>query len=89
MADQKAPQMQATLGLTGLTANAMALIAPGAFLWLTFYIQATTGVAGQPSTAPAMWLGIFISLFALPGHGCRLRRDLKALSRHRVQLLLR
>jgi amino acid transporter len=62
MADQSAPQMQATLGLTGLTANAMALIAPGAFLWLTFYIQATTGVANQPSTAPAMWLGIFVSL---------------------------
>ena len=40
MADQKAPQMQATLGLTGLTSNAMALIAPGAFLWLTFFIQA-------------------------------------------------
>ncbi len=48
MADQKAPQMQATLGLTGLTSNAMALIAPGAFLWLTFAIQANTGVAGQP-----------------------------------------
>ncbi|MGA3100882.1 MAG: APC family permease [Terracidiphilus sp.] len=62
MADQKAPQMQATLGLTGLTSNAMALIAPGAFLWLTFYIQATTGVAGQPSTAPAMWIGIFAAL---------------------------
>ncbi|MGC1424536.1 MAG: APC family permease [Terracidiphilus sp.] len=62
MADQKAPQMQATLGLTGLTSNAMALIAPGAFLWLTFFIQATTGVAGQPSTAPAMWAGIFAAL---------------------------
>jgi basic amino acid/polyamine antiporter, APA family len=57
MAQQKAPQMQATLGLTGLTSNAMALIAPGAFLWLTFYIQATTG-----TTAPAMWLGIFGAL---------------------------
>jgi amino acid transporter len=57
MADQNAPQMQATLGLTGLTSNAMALIAPGAFLWLTFYIQATTG-----TTAPAMWLGIFGAL---------------------------
>jgi basic amino acid/polyamine antiporter, APA family len=57
MAEQKAPQMQATLGLTGLTSNAMALIAPGAFLWLTFYIQATTG-----TTAPAMWLGIFAAL---------------------------
>jgi amino acid transporter len=62
MADQKAPQMQATLGLTGLTSNAMALIAPGAFLWLTFFIQASTGVAGQPSTAPAMWLGIVAAL---------------------------
>jgi amino acid transporter len=54
--------MQATLGLTGLTSNAMALIAPGAFLWLTFFIQATTGTAGQPSTAPAMWSGIFAAL---------------------------
>jgi amino acid transporter len=62
MADQQAPQMQATLGLTGLTSNAMALIAPGAFLWLTFAIQANTGVAGQPSTAPAMWIGIFAAL---------------------------
>jgi amino acid transporter len=57
MAEQKPPQMQATLGLTGLTSNAMALIAPGAFLWLTFYIQATTG-----TTAPTMWLGIFAAL---------------------------
>jgi len=57
MTEHKAPQMQATLGLTGLTSNAMALIAPGAFLWLTFYIQATTG-----STAPTMWLGIFAAL---------------------------
>jgi APA family basic amino acid/polyamine antiporter len=51
------PQMQATLGLTGLTSNAMALIAPGAFLWLTFFIQATTG-----ATAPSMWMGIFMAL---------------------------
>src|ERR1039457_6660945 len=57
MAEQNAPQMQATLGLTGLTSNAMALIAPGAFLWLTFFIQATTG-----TTAPTMWLGIFGAL---------------------------
>jgi len=62
MAEQKAPQMQATLGLTVLTSNAMALIAPGAFLWLTFAIQANTGVAGQPSTAPTMWLGIVAAL---------------------------
>src|SRR5437762_224828 len=52
-----ATEMKPTLGLTGLTMNAMALIAPGAFLWLTFFIQATTG-----ATAPAMWLGIFVAL---------------------------
>jgi amino acid transporter len=46
-------EMKATLGLTGLTMNAMALIAPGAFLWLTFAGQAAAG-----STAPAMWIGI-------------------------------
>ena len=42
-------KMTPTLGLTGLTMNAMALIAPGAFLWLTFAIQGNTGV-----TAPAL-----------------------------------
>jgi len=50
-------EMKPTLGLTGLTMNAMALIAPGAFLWLTFYIQATTG-----NTGPAMWIGIVVAL---------------------------
>src|SRR5579863_6258432 len=57
MADKNEPQMQATLGLTGLTMNAMALIAPGAFLWLTFFIQATAG-----NTTPAMWAGIVLAL---------------------------
>ncbi len=57
MAENNAVEMKPTLGLTGLTMNAMALIAPGAFLWLTFYIQATTG-----ATSPAMWLGIFLAL---------------------------
>src|SRR6202051_1698252 len=50
-------KMTPTLGLTGLTMNAMALIAPGAFLWLTFAPQATEG-----STAPAMWIGILFAL---------------------------
>jgi basic amino acid/polyamine antiporter, APA family len=56
--DQKTTgEMQATLGLTGLTMNAMALIAPGAFLWLTFAPQATEG-----ATAPSMWIGILFAL---------------------------
>jgi basic amino acid/polyamine antiporter, APA family len=57
MADNAEVKMQPTLGLTGLTMNAMALIAPGAFLWLTFFIQATTGVTG-----PSMWAGIVMAL---------------------------
>jgi hypothetical protein len=47
--------MKPTLGLTGLTANAMALIAPGAFLWLTFSEQSAYGAPGAGS---AMWLGM-------------------------------
>src|SRR5205809_3160611 len=56
MAGDAPVEMKKTLGLTGLTMNAMALIAPGAFLWLTFYIQATTGMTG-----PAMWMGIIVA----------------------------
>src|SRR5271155_5695270 len=55
------PKMTPTLGLTGLTMNAMALIAPGAFLWLTFFSQ-----AGEGATAPSMWIGIlFATLLCL------------------------
>src|SRR5271156_5015354 len=57
MAEQKTGEMQATLGLTGLTMNAMALIAPGAFLWLTFYSQSSEG-----ATSPSMWIGILLAL---------------------------
>lgn len=57
MAEQSTGEMQKTLGLTGLTSNAMALIAPGAFLWLTYAIQAATGTTG-----PAMWAGVFAAL---------------------------
>src|SRR6202167_5022842 len=57
MADNDAPQMQATLGLTGLTMNAMGLIAPGAFLLLTFITQ-----AGEGNTSPSMWIGILFAL---------------------------
>ena len=48
-----------TLGLTGLTMNAMALIAPGAFLWLTFQMQA---LYGAPMAGMSMWFGILFAL---------------------------
>ena len=57
MAENTASEMKPTLGLTGLTMNAMALIAPGAFLWLTFAIQGAEG-----ATSPSMWMGIVFAL---------------------------
>jgi basic amino acid/polyamine antiporter, APA family len=57
MATNPPSQMKTTLSLTSLTSNAMALIAPGAFLWLTFAIQVNTGVTG-----PAMWMGVLTAL---------------------------
>jgi amino acid transporter len=56
-----AGEMKRTLSLTGVTVNAMALIAPGAFLWTTFQLQAAQS-AGSSSTAPDMWTGLFFAL---------------------------
>src|SRR2546423_1860286 len=47
--------MKPTLGLTGVTINAMALIAPGAFLWTTYQLQAA------PSSAINMWAAVFVA----------------------------
>src|SRR6202789_396316 len=52
-------EMKPTLGLTGLTINAMALIAPGAFLWLTYQEQS---LYGAPTAGCAMWIGIVFAL---------------------------
>jgi len=51
------PVMKKTLGLTGVTVNAMALIAPGAFLWITYQVQASN--TGGDSD---MWTGIVAAL---------------------------
>ena len=83
MAENTSVEMKATLGLTGLTMNAMALIAPGAFLWLTFAGQSAAG-----ATAPSMWIGILFATGIVPGHRRLLRGDGQALSRHRQLLLL-
>jgi amino acid transporter len=54
--------LKKTLGLTGVTVNAMALIAPGAFLWMTFQLQAASTDASGMSTAQDMWTGIVAAL---------------------------
>jgi amino acid transporter len=51
------PALKKTLGLTGVTVNAMALIAPGAFLWITFQIQ-----AANKGGDTDMWTGIVAAL---------------------------
>ncbi len=55
-------KMKKTLGLTGVTVNAMALIAPGAFLWMTYQLQAANVDASGQSTALDMWTGIVAAL---------------------------
>jgi amino acid transporter len=59
MSNNPQQQTTGTLGLTGLTVNAMALIAPGAFLWLTFEEQS---LYGAPMAGCAMWFGIVAAL---------------------------
>jgi amino acid transporter len=49
-------ELKPTLGLTGVTINAMALIAPGAFLWTTFQSQCAYG-------AWSMWAAVAVATF--------------------------
>ena len=63
MAEEKKTTMKKTLGLTGVTVNAMALIAPGAFLWITFQVQASNN-GGTTECGPVLLLPL--SLHFLP-----------------------
>lgn len=47
-----------TLGITGITINAMALVAPGTFAWMLYQAQATAESEGLPG----IWLGVVASL---------------------------
>ncbi len=51
-----------SLTLTGVTVNAMALIAPGAFLWITYQIQAAQVDAAGASTALDILPGLILAL---------------------------
>ncbi|MDA8174458.1 MAG: hypothetical protein M0018_07705 [Nitrospiraceae bacterium] len=56
------PKIVPTLGLTGATMNAMALIAPGAFLWITYQMQASATAPSGASVAMDIWPGILAAL---------------------------
>jgi len=67
MASQKVegmlkPKVTPTLGLLGATVNAMALIAPGAFLWITYQLQAAATLPSGASCASDIWSGIVVAL---------------------------
>jgi APA family basic amino acid/polyamine antiporter len=59
VSDVPSGEMRRSLTLTGITVNAMALIAPGAFLWTTFQIQASQKGG---TTATDMWTGLLFAL---------------------------
>ena len=54
-------EMKRMLTLTGVTVNAMAFIAPGAFLWTTFQLQAAQSVGGA-STSGDMVTGLLFAI---------------------------
>jgi len=51
-----------TLDWKGAATNAMALIAPGAFLWITYQLQAAATDPSGASIANDMWAGILVAL---------------------------
>ena len=51
-----------SLTLTGVTVNAMALIAPGAFLWITYQLQAAATAPDGSSVGSDIWAGIGLAL---------------------------
>src|SRR5262245_66019631 len=59
---QESAGVKPTLGLTGVTMNAMALIAPGAFLWITYQLQAAAAAPDGTSVASDIWSGIAFAL---------------------------
>src|ERR1035437_8882214 len=56
------PKITPTLGLLGATMNAMALIAPGAFLWITYQLQAAATAPNGTSVSSDIWSGIVLAL---------------------------
>jgi APA family basic amino acid/polyamine antiporter len=61
-ATMSSPLVKPKLGMMGATMNAMALIAPGAFLWITYQLQAAATAPNGASVASDIWAGIVVAL---------------------------
>ena len=59
---EPATGVKAKLGLSGVTMNAMALMAPGAYLWITYQLQAAATAPDGTSVANDIWPGIACAL---------------------------
>jgi amino acid transporter len=65
-------EMKRTLSLTGLTINAMALIAPGAFLWTTFQaqsLQSSDGVTTAYQMVPGLLFVLILAFLTAYSYG--------------------
>jgi amino acid transporter len=63
-----------TLGLTGITINAMALTAPGAFLWLLYQVQASASFDGVADIWPGVLLALLSAMLTALSFGELARR---------------
>jgi basic amino acid/polyamine antiporter, APA family len=63
-----------TLGLTGITINAMALTAPGAFLWLLYQVQASASFDGMADIWPGVLLALLSAMLTALSFGELARR---------------
>ena len=64
--------MKKTLGLTGVTMNAMALIAPGAFLWTTFQaqvVQQNGGITTAMDMVPGLLFALVLAFLTAWSYG--------------------
>ncbi len=63
-----------TLGLTGITINAMALTAPGAFLWLLYQVQVSANFGGLADIWPGVLLALLSAMLTALSFGELARR---------------
>jgi APA family basic amino acid/polyamine antiporter len=69
-----ASRVRKTLGLTGITIHAMALIAPGAFMWLLYQAQAASVFSGAADIWPGVFAALILSLLTARSLGELARR---------------
>ncbi len=72
--ESKPNLVRKTLGLTGITINAMALTAPGAFLWLLYQVQAAANFGGLADIWPGVLLALLSAMLTALSFGELARR---------------